>query len=139
MDAAHYPPQEPQNPRASFEPISAKNPKMSSSRLSAAAQDALCRKRGTLWPSGALLSVSIHRCQGESEHPLRHRQGGHGPIPEVQGQTTTASDTNTVSKFGPKQSSVKGVSVTQASLPQMKNNKGAWLRQKLMTEENHFF
>lgn len=71
--------------------------------------------------------------------PLRQRQGGHGPIPEVQGQTTTASDTNTVSKFGPKQSSVEGVSVTQASLPQMKNNKGAWLRQKLMTEENHFF
>ena len=74
----------------------------------------------------------------QSTH-LRHRRGGHGPIPEVQGQTTTAADTNTVSKFGPKQSSAEGVSVTQPSLPQMKNNKGAWLRQKLMTEENHFF
>ena len=70
MDAAHYPPQEPQNPRASFEPISAKNPK-----VSAAAQDALCRKRGTPWPSGALLSVSIHRCQGESEHPPKAPAG----------------------------------------------------------------
>lgn len=82
--------------------------------------------------------VSIQRRQGDSDHPPKPLAGGHGLLPEGQGQTMMASDTNTVSKFGPEQSAVEGISGTQTSLPQMKNHKGAWLCPELLMEENHF-
>ena len=96
----------------------------------------LHRKEGGLPLAPAV--VSIQRRQGDSDHPPKPLAGGHGLLPEGQGQTMMASDTNTVSKFGPEQSAVEGISGTQTSLPQMKNHKGAWLCPELLMEENHF-